>query len=150
MGQLSSPTVSAKMFAKWLVNDYNNPDKPLSSLQLLISDTGLSQFTLPNGTIMDIERATHANVKAAILDWYKKGNLSKENMLIFYFCGHGLARGSSLTILLEDFGENDIAPFQHSIDFTQMHDGMEKSLARHQCYFVDACRNASSLMLASG
>lgn len=147
MGQLSSPPESARSFTDWLLKEYNNPKKPLASLQLLISDSNTDKFTLPNRTQIKIKRATKSNVKKAIEKWFDYGDENKKNLLTFFFCGHGIAKGPFVTLILEDFGRKPKSPLEHSIDFHDLHMGMEKCKAREQCYFIDACRNVSSTLL---
>uniref|UniRef100_UPI003AF71AAD hypothetical protein n=1 Tax=Thiolapillus sp. TaxID=2017437 RepID=UPI003AF71AAD len=38
LGQLSSPPVSARTITDWLLDSFNNPDKPLASVSLLVSE----------------------------------------------------------------------------------------------------------------
>jgi hypothetical protein len=38
LAQLTSPPVSARKFADWLICSFANPDKPLASVALLISE----------------------------------------------------------------------------------------------------------------
>ncbi len=49
MGQLTSPPHSARKFADWLIQDYTNQqDKPLSSVELLLSDALSNEYKHPN------------------------------------------------------------------------------------------------------
>jgi len=147
MGQLFSPPHSARAFADWLLKDYNNPSKPLASIEMLISDSQTQDYSLPTGEAKQIEKATMANVEAAINNWFDRGDQEKDNLLIFYFCGHGLARGLLTALLLENFGERAQSPLKQAINLDALHLGMDKCKARYQCYFIDACRIASSTLI---
>ena len=147
MGQLSSPPVSAHAFANWLQASYNNPDKPLASLELFISDTDDFDFELPNGTTKTIDNALINNVSDAVLEWKRRGDTNKNNHMIFYFCGHGVTSGDGLALLLEDYGSIPESPFKSAINFSDFRLGMNQCKARYQSFFVDACRVASDSLL---
>jgi len=149
MGQLTSPPHSARAFTNWLLKKHHNPNKPLASLELLVSDVQGSEFTLPNGEVTKIKSASKANVEEAVWRWIGRGDESRDNLMIFYFCGHGIAGGPETALLLDDFGKRKLAPLNNAIDFRGFWLGMNKCKAREQCYFVDACRRASSTLIES-
>lgn len=149
MGQLKSPPISACAFANWLLREYNNPDKPLSSLELLISDATSTQFALPDGKVTKVEKANKSNIRRSVRNWIDLGDENLDNRLIFFFCGHGIASGPFTVLLLDDFGEYQHSPLQNTIDFHGFYLGMDKCKAREQIYFVDACRTASSTLIES-
>ncbi len=148
MKQLSSPPCSARKFAEWLLSGYKNPEKPLASLDLLISDDSTRSFNMPSGDAQTVERATIANIRTAITTrWIQKGNGNPANLLVFYFCGHGVSRGGMTSLLAEDFGSDDLNPLTEAIDFRNFLAGMDKCKARNQFYFIDACRSASRTLI---
>jgi hypothetical protein len=87
-----------------------------------------------------------AAVRQAILDWRAAGNTNPEHLLLFFFCGHGIAAGTELALLMSDFGAAPLAPLDSALDFRKFHSNMGECAARHQCYFVDACRVGSDLL----
>ncbi|UCE27237.1 MAG: hypothetical protein JSW52_00335, partial [Candidatus Coatesbacteria bacterium] len=123
------------------------PEKPLASLELLISEKGNGQFTRPDGEVKKVESANLANVDAAVINWKDRGDKSRDNLMVFYFCGHGVASGDITTLLLHDFGKREDRPLKQAIDFGGFHLGMDKCAARQQCYFVDTCRVASPTLI---
>lgn len=150
MGQLKSPPASARALARWLIEDYKHPEKPLASLSLLISDARSSDFTYgPAGREKTVRAApaTMAEVEPAVRAWRQLGNKSADHLLLFFFCGHGIARGTDLALLLSDFGAVGVAPLAGAIDFRRLRLGMDECAAREQCYFVDACRVGSELLI---
>jgi hypothetical protein len=150
MGQLKSPPESARAIARWLVEEYSHPDKPLASLSLLISDKAGSKFTYrANGaeTTVQVPPAEMADVKPAIKAWRGSGQADPGHLLLFYFCGHGIARGPDLALLLSDFGADEDAPLDGALDFRRFRQNMDECAAREQCYFVDACRIGSELLI---
>ena len=146
--QLSSPPESAKTFTKWLLEEFNNPEKPLATVSLLISEKdGPSTFKhhkLPNPVTP--KEATIANAKEAVREWKNFGDRNEDNLVLFFFCGHGVARGlDGMTLLLADYGETDAMPMEGAIDFASLHRGMAQCKSSEQCYFIDACRKVSDI-----
>ncbi|HEX5885254.1 MAG TPA: caspase family protein [Pyrinomonadaceae bacterium] len=148
MGQLTSPPVSARKFAEWLIQNYENPNQPLASVSLLLSEAPAKDFTNPKSQqIHQPEEATYANAEEAISAWAVRGRQNKENLLIFYFCGHGIAQGSDMSLLMSDYGRNALAPLKQAIDFRRFRLGMARNLPSRQIYFVDACRANSDQLI---
>lgn len=146
MGQLSSPPHSVKSLADWLADPaegFNNPERPLRSLQILCSGAAPFTWGMPGAAPAAIARADMATARKAINDWKTRAGRNKANMAVFYFCGHGLALGASETsLLLEDFGSDHADPMTHAIAFSGMRLGLQtQCAAQHQCHFIDACRS---------
>jgi hypothetical protein len=149
MGQLKSPPVSARHFARWIIEEYECTDRPLASVRLLLSDKASTKFeyTSKNKTISkDVGKADIASLQQAIRTWHKLGKENPEHLLLFYFCGHGISDGASLALLTSDFGSDADAPLNSAFDFRRFHMAMEECAARSQCYFIDACRVGSKLL----
>jgi hypothetical protein len=151
MGQLSSPPESARAVARWLLspNGYRNPACSLASLDLLISDAVTDRFLLPNGTTTAIQRARFDDMYSACDTWFQRGDHA-DDLLIFFYCGHGIARGLNMTLLPEDYGSLQQPPQKSlglAIDFDGLYLGMDSCAARNQIFFVDACRVASGLLM---
>jgi hypothetical protein len=148
MGQLSSPPLSASELARWFcdaVNGFNNPDRPLRSLEMLVSEAGGQPLTWKNpvdDTEHVVARAQREPVHQAIRDWLARASLNEDNLAVLYFCGHGLSWGESEnSLLLEDFGSNAGDPMADAIAFDELRLGvMRQCEARFQCHFIDACR----------
>lgn len=147
LGQLSSPPTSARDFADWLLKEYHNPAKKLASLELLISEPEGSAYRLPDGSEENVERARFDPVRDALLRWNQRGDENPENLLIFFFCGHGVSRGYATSLLMEDFGENPFNPLERALSFREFYEGMDICQSRRQCYFIDACRKASPALI---
>ena len=69
------------------------------------------------------------------------------NLLIFYFCGHGIAAGTDTALLLSDYGANELHALEGAIDFRRLRLGMGRSKASEQCYFIDACRASTDTLI---
>ncbi len=150
MGQLKSPPVSARAIARWLIEEYKHPDKPLASVSLLLSDSGGTDFTYgPKGKEKTVKAApaVMSEVETAVRAWRNLGNKNPDHLLLFFFCGHGIALGTDLALLLADFGAQETNPLAGALDFRRMRLGMDECAAREQCYFIDACRVGSDLLI---
>jgi hypothetical protein len=148
MGQLSSPPVSADMLASWLIRSFNHPEKPLSTVTLLVSAATAARFENPvTNQIYDVEPATSETAIEAIRAWKERGDSSAGNLLLFYFCGHGITQGTDTALLLSDFGADPISSLDGALDLRRLYLGLQRSRATEQCFFIDACR-APSRMLA--
>jgi hypothetical protein len=145
MGQLSSPALSVQALATWFMDantGFHNPDRPLSSLQVLCSANAPVVINGKDGTPHDVNRARMPAVKQAAMDWMERAGRNPENLAIFFFCGHGLAFGEAENaLLLEDFGGNSAHPLADAIAFDSMRLGvLRHCAAKHQIHLVDACR----------
>ncbi|HEY8560154.1 MAG TPA: caspase family protein [Pyrinomonadaceae bacterium] len=146
--QLSSPPESAKAITDWLLDEFHNPDKPLATVSLLVSEkSGEYVYSHPKlRKAVTTRPATFENVKNAVRQWKNFGDRSEKNLILFFFCGHGVAKGlSGMTLLLSDYGESDDMPMEGAIDFEALHRGMAQCGASEQCYFIDACRMVSTI-----
>jgi hypothetical protein len=150
MEQLTSPVLSARALASWLIDNLRDPAKPLATVALLLSETSPRPFRNPRtGTDHVIETASMGNARQALAEWKNRG-AGNEDRLLFYFCGHGLGSGTKLALLLSDFGHNENDPLDAAIDFDGFHLGMETCAAREQCFFIDTCRANSDTTLGAG
>jgi hypothetical protein len=150
MGQLTSAPLSVKAFADWVIGNFDD-SRPLASVRLLASGLPNDEYTNPRmGAKHAVRRATLDNVKQAVREWKAAGNTLEDNLLIFYFVGHGIASGALQSLLLEDFGATDDAPLESAIDFRGLYNGMQRCAARNQLYFIDACRAIPAKLLEGG
>jgi len=147
--QLTSPPHSARAIARWLIEEFKHPTKPLASLALLVAEKSTAKFNFRsenNEKSVSVPDANVGNVKRAVKLWHARGNAHEDNLLLFFFCGHGLALAPDLALLLADFGADALNPLDGALDFRRFRLGMNECAAREQCYFVDACRSESDLL----
>jgi hypothetical protein len=152
LGQLKSPPASARQIARWLIEKYDHSSKPLASVALLLSDVKDQTFTFSSGgksKRATVPVANMSEVKEAVRAWRERGNSSPDHLLLFFFCGHGIAALPDLGLLLADFGSVPAGPLEGSIHFRLFRQNMDTCAAREQCYFIDACRVASQLLITN-
>jgi hypothetical protein len=147
MGQLSSPPISARAFADWLIRSFNHPGKPLSTVALLVSAATAERFENPRThRACDVEPATSATATTAIKEWKERGDGNAANLMIFYFCGHGITEGTVTALLLADFGADPQNSLEGAIDLYRLRLGLQRCRATEQCFFIDACRTRSATL----
>jgi hypothetical protein len=148
MKQLSSPPLSARKFAEWLITDYHFPGKPLASLSLLRSESDPKPFVHPvTGESCGTGNASIDSILAAISSWKARGHSGPDNRLIFYFCGHGIGKAEDTALLCADFNGDDDNPLNQALDLRQLILGLNKCQASEQIFFIDACRASSDTLL---
>ena len=149
MRQLSSPPVSARAFAEWMIQDYNFPGKQLASLSLLLSEATPRLFLNPKtGQSYDVAIAGIDSLLTAVQEWKARGNSSPDNRLIFYFCGHGISESDDVALLAADFNGDDDNPLNQALDLRQLMLGLNRCQASEQVFFIDACRSSSDTLLS--
>lgn len=144
MRQLTSPPVSARALTDWLCSKFHNPEFKRMTVSLLLSEPDGGNYRNPKtGDEHEVEVATFDNIKQAVREWKDRGDKHIDDMLMFYFCGHGISDGLSMVILPSDFGSDDENAFSTAIDFRKFYDAMVQYKARRQWFIVDACRSSS-------
>ena len=150
MGQLSSPPHSAFQFCDWLIRSFNNPQKPLASVSLLVSEKNPKPFiNSPDGVAYQPVSATASNIAEAVTRWVERGDTDLENMLIFYFCGHGISAGTETALLASDYGAIKTNSLDGAIDLRRLILGLEQCQAAEQSFFIDACRSSSDTLITA-
>ncbi|MBC8873724.1 MAG: tetratricopeptide repeat protein, partial [Planctomycetes bacterium] len=115
----------------------DNPNAPLGSVELLLSPS--QQLRKPNGEEILIEPATFQNTRSAFERWDQRCDTSRQNVALFYFCGHGVEK-DILALLMQDFWSQNSNPWLEAVDFSSTYNGMAVCQAQTQCYFIDTCR----------
>lgn len=145
--QLTSPVVSAVAVVEWLLTRHRNPTAPLGSIELLLSPAAYTPSPEAAARLQNLaqlagtaEEATFANIKRAAGRWYPRVNADRDNVALFYFCGHGL-EASDRYLLASDFGASPADAFDNVVNFTASANSMDRWQAKTQCFFLDACRD---------
>ena len=146
--QLSSPPISARAFADWLLRDYRCPGTELASLSLLTSEPAPAPFSDPSGQAHDVPTAEMAAIVTAVREWKRRGDTNVNNRLIFYFCGHGISEGDDMALLAREFSLDEDNPLEGALDFRKLVDGLGMCKASQQIFLVDACRASSDVLIS--
>jgi hypothetical protein len=136
LSQVSTPHYTALALADWLRSEYRHPSVPLGSVELVFSPS--PGVPIPDG--MAPSRATMHEIKVAFSNWLARCNTHRDNIALFYFVGHGIAKTDQF-LLPEDFGDpNRPNAWENCVNFNAFHMGMRNCKAQTQIFFVDACR----------
>lgn len=145
LGQVTTPRYTALEIVRWLREDYSNKEKPLGSVELVLSPS--EPVSNSAGAPTDVETATFQHIDEAFSRWAARCSTNKDNIAFFYFCGHGLATDEQF-ILPEDFKNPAILDtWRNCINFDTTRVGMRSCKAQTQLFFVDACRETPFGML---
>jgi hypothetical protein len=146
MRQLTSPPLSARRFAAWMIDKYHDGGRPLGSLALLLGEAEPGPFVHPRtGAEHAVEAATIDNIVAAVLEWQERGDHDQAR-LIFYFCGHGVSLGFDTSLLAADMFADRDSPMNGALHFEGLKRGLNSCRAGQQVFFVDACRAGSDAL----
>lgn len=154
MRQLSSPPKSARTFADWLIGRFENPARPLASVELLLGEASLD-FQPPQRAGAEqppavAGAATLANIADAAFRWKERGNLHPDSLLLFYFCGHGISKGEEFALVASDYGHSKQRPLDGLISVPEFLVAMQDCTSTDQCFFIDACRVTDERLVETG
>ena len=139
MGQLTSPPVSAMAMLRWVDTRLYNPDAPLKSIEVLISQVDQPDYTDADGLTQQIDPVTWGNYEASVKAWKARASSDPKNVAIFYFCGHGLGNGVNTYLLTEDAGSSANL-LRDALQVNALRLSMRDCSALKQLYLIDACR----------
>jgi len=146
LSQLSSPPHSARHVATWVLNTWaGDTDMPLRSLRMLVSQRDSpASYAHPLVTKTTLAEADMDEIELETRAWAQAGEKNPENLLLFYFCGHGVATSVDHPLLAADAGKFEDNLFRHALNFSEFRAGMQHNPAQKQLFLVDACRVGSS------
>ena len=140
MDQLTAPLASGRTIARWFLEKFNNIERPLKSISLLLSDDTPSTFEHPKAMpSRPLPRATAQETVDAIQAWVTRASGDPENMTVFFFCGHGISTGEPI-LLLRDYGARPLNRFDGSLNLNDFISAMQTMIPGYQVFLVDACR----------
>jgi hypothetical protein len=149
--QLSSPAVSAfKIYQRLLQGDLR---LPLKTVRLLLSpsatelqaEPALATITTPDPAQITVPRASRDAFENAAHDWRLDATKNTDDLIIFFFAGHGVQRVIDEGILLlDDFLAPHRPPLQRSALVGNLRAGLTPSvkfpdIAKTQFFFIDTC-----------
>lgn len=149
--KLSSPAASAFKVYQWLLK--NDLRLPLKTVRLLLSpsplelqaEPALKNITEPDPARTTAPRADRLAFENAANDWRVDATKNADDLIIFYFAGHGVQRVIDEGImLLDDFLAPNRPPLQRSALVGNLRAGLTPSInypdvAKTQFFFIDTC-----------
>nr|WP_282440980.1 caspase family protein [Novosphingobium sp. SG919] len=144
LADIGSAAQSAIDFATNALTDWHALfEKPVASVDVLINDAanpdGIT-FACPGVDAVKLEAPTLANIIAARSRWLE--NATRDDILIFYCCGHGIWLPSvTRTFLASDFGADPESVWPNAISIDLFIEGMGDKAPRQQWLIFDCCAN---------
>ncbi len=155
---LTTSVYGAWAFADWMLTSFQNLDRPLGSIELVLSaspDLGdwqpsaaaAEKLGIAKGDRLPVEIATFDPIREAFKRWLARAGRHLDNAAFLYFSGHGVWK--SVTLLLpEDArlpGNQQSAENLINIQGTLAH--MFNAQPSVQCFFVDSCQEIPQVLL---
>jgi caspase domain-containing protein len=158
---LTTSVFGAWAFVEWLLTRFQHLDRPLGSVELLLSpstDLGdwqpspeaAARLGLAGGAAAEtlpVEPATFAGIQEAFERLLKRAGTRQENAAFFYFSGHGLWKSSTLLLPEDAQLATSTQPFARLIDIQQTEQNMFNVPPSVQCFFIDACQEITSALI---
>jgi hypothetical protein len=88
-----------------------------------------------------VDEPTFDHIKTYTEEWAARLDTHRDNVGVFYFCGHGI-EPSALLVLPQDFGDKPLDPWGKAINLTSTFSNMAQINGRAQVFLIDACRDS--------
>lgn len=144
--KISTSVPSATRVANWFLDSFQNTERPLGSIDILLSGEAFLRKGKPAPD--KVPTPTFLNIRTAFREWRERCHANELNHAVFYFCGHGM-EASSHYLLAEDVFADEGAIPENFIDLDATLTRMKECQATTQLYFIDACRTTFSHKLES-
>lgn len=154
---LTTSVLGAGAFAGWMLTRFQHPDRPLGSVELLLSPGDLGDWRpsleaakmlgLTDGSAtvtLPAEKAIFANIKEAFERWLKRAGAHIDNAAFFYFSGHGIWKQDPYLLPEDAQIANSTRGFDNLIHIQGTEENMRTRQPSVQCFFVDACQEVIS------
>ncbi|WP_307345749.1 caspase family protein [Caulobacter ginsengisoli] len=145
---LASAADSAKRMCDWLLENKDNLDAPLATLEVLIGPAqhaaGATPYAWANEPAAPPDPPTVANVEAAGADWL--GQLQKRpgDVAFFYACGHGARLGTDPLLFLQDINTRKMHPWGGFLNVGETANAFKQvTEISAGFFFLDACQEFS-------
>ena len=157
--ELSSATVSALEFGQWVLSELRYPGRNVVYADLLISaaadmDADVKQTHLQKlwkqEADWDFAPTTMQEIETAITAWEKRCDAHRENVGVFYFCGHGIEHQGVHALLASDLdpAQAGLGFPKGSFDLRDFYENTARRERRNKYFFIDACRSAPGKVAA--
>jgi Caspase domain len=143
--RLSATSLAVFNIAQWLLENKDRLAVPLTTCRLLLSPTITERERINKIRRIDFASATLETFKDYASEWRQDAFLNRDNVMLFYFAGHGAQpEDRDHLMLLQNFGNEKRTIFCDAVDTLNLINGMGpedgENIAQHQIYFIDACR----------
>lgn len=140
--QLESAATSAVEFARWMRDEYRQPEAPLKEIWMLLSPSARERRKLADDE-KEAPPATRDEVRAALDHWRAACEADRDGIAVFYASGHGIVLGphEGGIVLLEDFAADPNRRMERTLSMVDARAGLSgPEAAKRQYWFLDACQ----------
>lgn len=150
---LRSTPAAARALTSWFLdgarqataNGFRNPDRPLGSLALLLSEADDGSLSTVEGST--VPRATFNAVNAALRAWINRARAHEGSVAVLAIFSHGQAERRRTAVLFEDYGSDDLNPHAGMTEAEQLVDALSTLGPRDKLVIFDCCRTTVDLNL---
>src|SRR5262245_55837156 len=150
LGALTTSVHGARRFTEWLLTEFHHPERPLGSVELLLSPGTLGDWvpgeqvaqwlSLVSGDTLPVKAATFEHITEAFSRWIIRSGQNPNNAAFWYFSGHGVRKRTPL-VLPEDAALPSGTEFAANlIDIKLTQASLCKQQPQSQYFFIDACQ----------
>lgn len=140
MGQIDSAECGAQHIANWFIDHFHNPERPLSSMRLLLSNEQGNVWASTKGP-QQVEAATAVNFVTSYDEWLQTAIADPGSIQVLYFAGHGIGTMNEHSMICADYNAVEARHMEGAIDFNNvLWTTSTKSKASNVWIFVDSCR----------
>src|SRR5258708_1329773 len=155
---LTTSVHGAWAFAEWILTGFHHGERPLGSVELLLSPgktlgswkppaLAAVALGLADGEDLAVEEATFANIRAAFQRWIQRAGVHPDNAAFLYFSGHGAWKSAPLLLPADARLPSEAWGADNLINIQQTQFNMFNTEPSVQCFFVDACQEIPRALL---
>lgn len=156
--EVTTSVYGAWTFADWMLNHFFHIDRPLGSVELLLSPTAAlgawkpadavaAILGLAPGDQLPVETASFSNINNAFKRWLGRCRTLPGNAAFFYFAGHGVWKAAPLLLPQDAHLPTTSQGPENLIDIRQTATNMFNTQPAIQCFFLDACQNKDAPLM---
>lgn len=149
-GQIDSAEIGAQHVANWFLSKFHNPDKPLASVRILLSNDHGNEWA-SGDKVQNVAAATSDNFIAAYDGWMADGDAHPGSTLVLYFGGHGIGSMEDHSMICANYNVEPRRRMEGAVDYNNVvWSTATRSKCSHVWIFVDSCRSTELPQVVNG
>jgi len=145
-------------FADWMLTSFRHRDRPLGSVELLLSSpaelgdwhpspAAAAALGLAGGEALPVEEATFGRLRDAFGRWLQRASAHKDSAAFLYFSGHGVWKTNPLLLPQDARLPSSSQSAMNLVDIRGTQVNMMNTQPSVQCFFIDACQELPAALL---
>jgi hypothetical protein len=155
---LTTSVYGAWAFADWMLTRFQHADRPLGSVELVLSAApelgdwkpsavAAEKLGVVPGEGLPVEAATFAQIREAFKRWIARSGRQPDNAAFLYFSGHGVWKSATLLLPEDARLPGNAQSAENLINIQQTQANMFNAQPSVQCFFVDSCQEITPALL---